>query len=124
MVMRAFLVSIVSVLSFVFTATPPAYGAKHHSDQQIRTVVRKKAPFWIHQGPRQFRINKDGTISLEGARKAREIVGKWKVEKGLLQLTFKDGKEEVSLPVEIQTKPTDAPLIGGVPLTDGKYLLQ
>jgi len=86
-------------------------AAKHHSDQQLFVMIRKKAPFWLKDKDVELKINKDGTAT----------VGKWKIEKGQLKVTFKDTNEVKAWPVDIGADRN--PTIGGVALKAGRYEL-
>lgn len=103
------------VLTFLFAATTlgnHSYSAQPPSDQQLRTIVRKKAPFWLFDKDIKIRVNKDGTTD----------AGYWKVEKGLLRLTFASGNPDKSYVVDIGHD--RVPTINGAALKAGRYVLR
>jgi len=96
-------------------------GDKHRSDQELKTVVRKKAPFWLVEGADvNVRLNKDGSFGSDAAGGALNIEGKWRVEKGQLKLVWNIDKREKSYTVTIVNR---APMINGASLKDGKFTL-
>lgn len=107
--MRLFIAFLLILPAISFAKKSEA--AKYHSDQQLFVMIRKKAPFWLKDKDIELRINKDGTAT----------AGKWKIEKGLLKVTFTETNEVKTWPVDIGDD--RSPTIGGVALKSGRYEL-
>lgn len=95
-----------------------AKSDKPRSDQEVRTIVRRKAPFWLHEGELIVRLNKDGTFA---SANARVTEGNWKVENAHLKLVWKADKREKVYPVAIANR---LPVIAGASLKDGKFSIE
>ncbi len=112
------------LLSLCFVVPVFSFGKaksdKPRSDQEVRTIVRRKAPFWIQDGEVSVRLNKDGTFGSDAAGAVLNIEGNWKVEKAQLKLVWKIDKHEKVYPVAIVER---LPVISGASLKDGKYLV-
>lgn len=112
--------TVLLTLCFAF----PAYSFgrvksdKPRSDQEVRTIVRRKAPFWLQEGDLHIRLNKDGTFA---SNVAGIVEGNWKVEKAHLKLVWKTDKREKIYPVAIADR---LPVIAGAALKDGKYSIE
>lgn len=95
-------------------------GSKPRSDQEVRTIIRKKAPFWLQDGEVEVRLNKDGSFATDRAGGVMSAEGKWRVEKSELKLVWTSSKLEKAFPVEIIGR---LPVINGVSMKNGRYNL-
>lgn len=93
---------------------------KPRSDQEVRTIIRKKAPFWLEDAEMQVRLNKDASFSTEAAGGALTKEGKWRVEKSQLKLVWNSDNHEKVYPVAIVNR---TPVISGAELENGRYVL-
>lgn len=68
---------------------------KHRSDPEMRTLLRKQAPFYVEERFRgdTIRLNKDGTFSREGDAGAYATEGHWKIASAKLKLKWSTGEE-------------------------------
>jgi hypothetical protein len=68
---------------------------RHRSDPEMRTLVRKQAPFIVEERARGhiIRLNKDGTFSRERDAGAYATEGHWKILAGKLRLKWSTGEE-------------------------------
>lgn len=110
------LIILVPAFSFGTSKNPD----KPRSDQEVRTIVRKKAPFWLQDGETSVQIKKDGNFGIDAAGGAVTVEGKWRVEKGQLKLVWNVDKREKAYSVSIENR---APIINGAPLKDGRFTL-
>lgn len=101
----------------VAPAVPPS-----PADYALRTKVRKKAPFWIHDSAHGAAIclNKDGSFSSE-AQGGGSTAGIWKILKGQLHIGWSDGGEQYQYP--ITAGKGGAILIRGKKAQGGRYQL-
>jgi hypothetical protein len=98
-----------------------AAAAKPRPDQEVRTIIRKKAPFWLQDSEMEIRLNKDGSFSSDRAGGVMTTEGKWRVEKSQLKLVWNSDQREKILPVEIVGR---LPVISGANLKSGRYILE
>lgn len=116
----------VVLLSLFFIVPAFSFGKskgaseKPRSDQEIRTVIRKKAPFWLQDAETTVQIKKDGNFGIDASAGAITIEGKWRVEKGQLKLIWNSDKHEKAYPVAIENHQA---IISGATEQDGKYVL-
>jgi hypothetical protein len=110
----------VLILTIPASSLAKPASTRPRPDQEVRTIIRKKAPFWLQDGELQVLLNKDASFSIGSAEGKPIKEGKWRVEQSQLKLVWINDQREKAYPVEIVNR---APVIAGAALKDGRFVV-